>query len=276
MTAPPDRPILRYPGGKWRLAPWIISHFPRHNVYVEPFGGAGSVLLRKPRSKYGEVLNDLDTDVVNLFRVLRSDMSNELIRQVGLTPFARGEFDLSREDTGDPVEKARRFLVRSFMGQGSCILYENNGFRSKRSGDKNPAHDWVNIPPHIRKVVSRLKGVVIENRPALEILERYDGPDVLFYVDPPYPHSTRTDNGTKAYRHEMSDDDHVELAGALRRLKGNVIVSGYRCPLYDDLYQGWQMDQRRSMADHAVERTECIWMSPGVALQGQLFGEVAE
>nr|WP_321499997.1 DNA adenine methylase [uncultured Dethiosulfovibrio sp.] len=254
------------------MAPWIISHFPRHNVYVEPFGGAGSVLLRKPRSKYGEVLNDLDADVVNLFRVLRSDMANELIRQVELTPFARDEFDLSREDTDDPVEMARRFLARSYMGRGSCLLRENNGFRSRRSGDKTPPLEWIGMPSAIRRVVERLRGVVIENRPALDVLTLYDGPDVLFYVDPPYPMDTRSKNMLYAY--EISNEEHEELAKVLRRLEGNVVLSGYNCPLYDELYQGWTKDQKRALSDGASERIECIWMSPGVTLQGRLFEEI--
>src|SRR5690606_6837914 len=100
MTA---RPIIRYHGGKWRIAPWIISHFPEHRVYVEPFGGGGSVLLRKPRS-YAEVYNDLDGEIVNLFRVAR-DCGDELIRSVELTPFARDEFMLAYEETEDPIEQ---------------------------------------------------------------------------------------------------------------------------------------------------------------------------
>ena len=268
----PSRPVLRYPGGKWKLAPWILSHFPGHKVYVEPYGGAGSVLLQKKRASHGEVLNDLDEDIVTLFRVLRSpEDAKRLIREIELTPFARDEFDLSREATSDPIEKSRRFLVRSFMGQGSCILYENNGFRSKRMGCNFPSHDWMNLPPHIRTIVERLKGVVIENRPALEILERYDDPEALFYVDPPYLHGVRTDNGKKAYRHEMTDQDHIDLAMALMRLKGKVVLSGYRSTLYEDLYKGWVMFEQSARADRATLRTECLWLSPNIQRQRTLF-----
>ena len=87
----PTRPVLRWHGGKWLLAPWIIGHFSEHRVYVEPFGGAGSVLMRKPRC-YAEVWNDLDGEVVNLFRVLRSARAQELVDVIRLTPFARDEF----------------------------------------------------------------------------------------------------------------------------------------------------------------------------------------
>jgi len=112
----PRRPILRYHGGKWRLAPWIISHFPRHRFYVEPFGGVASVLLRKPRS-FHEVYNDLDGNLVNLLSVLRDETTrNKLIEDLRLTPFAREEFVLARRDADDPIERARRTIVRSFMG----------------------------------------------------------------------------------------------------------------------------------------------------------------
>lgn len=100
----PDRPVLRWHGGKWLLAPWIISHFPAHNVYVEPFGGAGSVLMRKERS-YAEVWNDLDGDVVNLFRVLRTSDADRLVALCRLTPFSREGFEESYAETPDDIER---------------------------------------------------------------------------------------------------------------------------------------------------------------------------
>src|SRR4051812_1578874 len=115
----PTRPVLRYHGGKWRIAPWIIEHFPPHLMYVEPFAGAASVLLRKPRVDF-EVYNDLDTDVVNVFRVLRDPAAaSQLAEQLSLTPWSRREFEVSYEISDDPVERARRTLIRSFMGHGT-------------------------------------------------------------------------------------------------------------------------------------------------------------
>mgnify|MGYP000205820787 CR=1 FL=1 len=122
----PSRPVLRWHGGKWLLAPWIIEHFPPHRVYVEPFGGAASVLLRKPRS-YGEVYNDLDEDVVNLFRVLRSDRAGELVEALRLTPFARREFNDAYAPTDNELELARQLIVRSFMGFDSAGHNRDNG-----------------------------------------------------------------------------------------------------------------------------------------------------
>lgn len=148
--AGPTRPALRYHGGKWRLAPWIISHFPAHRVYVEPFGGGASVLLRKPRVER-EVYNDLDEDVVNLFQVLRdAGRSGQLIELLRLTPFARTEFEDSYEPTSDPVERARRLVVRSYMGFGSSVFVNHaTGFRDYTKvhrNDRFPARDWVNYP----------------------------------------------------------------------------------------------------------------------------------
>ena len=143
----PTRPALRWHGGKWRLAPWIIEHFGRHRVYVEPFGGGGNVLIRKPRS-YAEIYNDLDGDAVNFFRVLRDPIqSSRLIELLKLTPFSREDFALAYNRSDDPVERARRLVARSFMGFGSNGHNRCTGFRanSNRSGT-TPAHDWSNYP----------------------------------------------------------------------------------------------------------------------------------
>lgn len=268
------RPVLRYPGGKWRLAPWVISHFPAHDVYVEPFCGGASVLLRKPRARHGEVINDLDGDVVNLFRVLRDKtLAMELKGGMELTPFAREEFISALSPSDDPVERARRFLIRAFMGQGSCVLYEKNGFRSNRTGAQSPAMDWANLHKFVFAVVKRLQGVVIENLPALEVIQKYDRERTLFYIDPPYVHSTRTDRGRKAYRHEMTDEDHKKLAEQAHCIKGKVIISGYSCDLYDALYKGWARVEKEARADGGARRTECLWLSPNALVNGLLFEE---
>ncbi|ERV79259.1 hypothetical protein Q058_02232 [Pseudomonas aeruginosa BL04] len=163
---PPQRPILRYHGGKWLLAPWIIQHLAPHHTYIEPFGGAASVLLRKARS-YAEVYNDLDGDVVNLFRVAR-DRGEELRQALALTPLAREEFEASYAETTDPLERARRMVVRSFQGFGSAAANgERTGFRSTSARiGTTPALDWLNYPDALAAITERLQGVVIENRDA--------------------------------------------------------------------------------------------------------------
>ena len=271
----PARPILRYHGGKWRLAPWLISHMPRHKVYVEPYCGAASVLMRKPRAT-GEVLNDLNADIVNVFRVLRDpEEAKELRRLCELTPFARDEFWLCYEPTPDPVERARRTIFKSFSSHGSTNQRKNGtGFRAtafrQRMGEPVV---WAGWPRQVPAFVERLRGVVLESRPALEIIAQQDTPRTLFYLDPPYPHSTRSsirwpcDVG-RAYVHDMTDDDHLKLADVLSSVEGMVLISGYRCELYDELYAGWRREEKATFADHGKPRTEALWMNEA-AVKGQ-------
>ena len=268
------RPVLRYHGGKWRLARWIIEHFPEHRVYVEPFGGAASVLMRKPRS-YAEVYNDRWDTVVNVFQVLRDPETAQRLRDLlELTPFARSEFEETGEialaAVADPVERARRAVFRSFAGFGSAATNAEyaTGFRSNSNRTHTtPAHDWANFPALIPAFVERLRGVVIESRPAVEVMKQHDRSDTLHYCDPPYPHETRNMNrGNAAYAHEMTTEDHRALADVLCGLEGFVVLSGYRCSLYEDLYADWPSVERTGpFADGARHRTEVLWLSPRTA-----------
>lgn len=278
------RPALRYHGGKWLLGPWIIGFFPEHRTYVEPFGGGGSVLLRKQRC-YAEVYNDLDGEIVNLFRVLR-DRGPELCQALMLTPFAREEFEISyltgksetekypESEHVPDVERARRVIVKSYMGIGTNAITRPNGiaddggqlysrpatgFRANTSRSGSiPAHDWASYPENLRAIIERLRGVVIEQRHAQLVMAAHDRPDTLHYVDPPYPHSTR--NAGHDYCHEMTDEQHRELAAFLHGLKGAVVLSGYACPLYDELFAGWQRHEKQTYADGARPRVEVLWI----------------
>lgn len=272
----PTRPALRWHGGKWKLASWIIGHFPPHRVYTEVYGGAASVLMQKARS-YSEVYNDLDGEVVNLFRVLRDPATaRNLARALALTPFSREEYVESYDRVADPVDRARRLLVRSFQGHGSNShnRASRSGFwsNSNRSGT-TPAHDWGNFPPQVPLMAERFRSVVIENRPAVQVLRTHDGPRTLHYVDPPYPMTARSD-GRGDYAHEMTDAEHRELREVLGGMEGFVIVSGYRCPLYDELYRGWASTERLAYADGAAPRTEVLWMNARAAAEhAPLFRE---
>ncbi|AHF04085.1 DNA methyltransferase [Marichromatium purpuratum 984] len=253
------RPILRYHGGKWILADWIIGNIPNHRIYVEPFGGAASVLIKKPRS-YAEVYNDLDGEVVNLFRVAR-EQGPALRQALRLTPYSRDEFHASYIRADDPLEQARRTVVRSFMGFGSNAHNRPTGFRSNSSRrGTTPASDWRNYPVALEQIIERLQGVVIENRDALEVMTAHDSEQTVHYVDPPYVASTRDAGGD--YRHEMTDMEHERLSEALSELSGMVVLSGYQSDLYDDLYRGWRKVYRKAHADGARERVEVMWLSP--------------
>jgi len=278
-----QRPVLRYHGGKWKLAVWIVANMPPHRIYVEPFGGAASVLMRKPRS-YAEVYNDRWNTVVNVFRVLRNPESAARLRSLlELTPFARSEFDdCGDADIGsleDDVEAARRTILRSFAGFGSASTNAkcSTGFRanSHRSGT-TPAHDWANYPKHISSFVERLSGVCIENRDALEVIDQHDSSKTLIYADPPYLHSTRNmQRGNAAYAVEMSDEDHERLAEKLHSVKGMVMLSGYPSQLYERLYGDWIRLERRALADGARPRVECLWLNPAAqSHRSNLFREV--
>lgn len=265
-----SRPVLRYHGGKWKLAPWIISHMSPHRVYVEPFGGGGSVLLRKPRS-YAEVYNDRWQTVVDVFRVLRDpDLAEQLREQLEMTPFARDEFAATAHaDSDSLVERARKTILRSFAGFGSASTNGaySTGFRanSNRSGT-TPAHDWRNYPQHIPAFVDRLRGVVVENMDAAELIRRHDSRETLFYVDPPYPHATRNmARGNSVYAEDMTDADHESLAEVLRGVLGMVLLSTYPCALYDRLYAGWHHISRAAHADGARDRVEVLWLNPACA-----------
>lgn len=262
----PRRPIVRYHGGKWKLAPWIISHLPPHRTYVEPFGGGGSVLLRKPRS-YAEVYNDLDGEIVNVFRMMR-DRGPELRELIRLTPFSRAEFMGAYIPTANQLEQARRTILRSFQGFGSAAACgKSSGFRanSNRSGT-TPAHDWANFAGAVDGLIERLQGVVIEQRDAMAVMSHQDSPVTLHYVDPPYVHSTRStkvrhSDNRKSYKHEMSDEQHVALSDGLRLLDGMVVLSGYPSPLYNELYGDWLRIDRNAHADGARDRIECLWLN---------------
>ena len=279
----PTRPVLRWFGGKWRLAPWIISHFPKHRVYVEPFGGAGSVLMRKDRA-YAEVWNDLDGEVVNLFQVLRSDDAGRLVGLLRLTPFAQDEFRGAYQDTLDPVERARRLVVRSLMGfgAGSACNKQSTGFRScsTRRGT-TPMQDWSTYPDALQLVIERLEGVCIASADASRVMRQHDGLETLHYVDPPYVHDTRTRPRTHGYAHELTDDQHRDLLATLRSVQGMVVLSGYANPLYDDALTDWQRVEREAHADGARKRTEALWLNPACseALASEatpMFSEAAE
>jgi DNA adenine methylase len=273
------RPALRYYGGKWRLAPWILSFFPEHRVYVEPYGGAASVLLQKPLA-YAEVYNDLDGEVVNVFRVLRDERASAVLADLlKLTPYSREDYIEAYSPAEEPIERARRTIIKSFMGFGTASIHRERpcgmrttsslwkaptGFRDNttRCGT-TPAHDWMHYPKQLAGFVERLRGVVIENRDAVTVMRSHDSDETLHFVDPPYVLSTRE---RKEYKHEMSDHEHIALAQALHGLRGMVVVSGYASKLYDEvLYRGWQRHTCAARAGgrgKSSPREEVVWLNP--------------
>ena len=248
--------LLNYPGSKWGMAAEIISMMPSHRSYLEPFFGSGAVLFSKPPSAI-ETVNDIDGDIVNFFTVLR-EQSEELSRLIALTPYARSVYDDAHSNRGtDPLDRAYRFAIRNKMGYG-IKTYSKTGFKIDVAGREGcyASLGWLNMPEKITQMCKRLKHVQIENRPAVELIRRFNFENVLIYADPPYLMSTR---GGKQYRHEMTEQDHWELLVALRQHKGPVILSGYPSAMYDGELKGWDRVEKKAYNQNAEPETEVLW-----------------
>lgn len=258
------RPILKYPGSKWRMADWIVSLMPEHKSYLEPFFGSGAVFFNKPPSRI-ETINDLDGEIVNLFRMVR-EHPHILARAVTLTPYSRDEYEKAWEqfktrcEEEDPIERARLTLVRYWQTHGSCSRYKS-GWKHDRAGREYAyaVRDWCKLPERLVDAMERLKDAQIEQRPAVEVISRFNNPDVLIYADPPYVLSTRKG---KQYSVEMAkDSEHAELLEALMAHTGPVILSGYDNELYNDTLQGWMKLHHKAQADQGLARMETVWLN---------------
>jgi DNA adenine methylase len=246
---------MQYFGGKWRLAPQLIALMPHHLTYVEPFGGGASVLLRKPRSRI-EVYNDIEGEVVNLFRQLR-DNPEDLIARLRFTPFAREEQMLTVELSDDPAEQARRTLVRSALTYRSAGSRHSLGGFAFDSNGSPKVRSWESLHDSLVAVAARMQGVMIECSDALQVIRQHDRPDTLFFVDPPYVHSTRT--SSVRYEHDLPD--HSKLLAKLTQLRGRVILTGYQCESYDEALVGWR---KRIFSNHDTannRRVEVAWLN---------------
>jgi len=275
----PTRPLLRYFGGKWQLRGWITSHLPEHQFYAEPFAGAASVLLAKDPAPKGEIINDLNRDVVNLFQVMQNrKLAAELMRKLRWTPYAKAELEATREPAEDPVERARRLCVRSFMGievagiagiadgrtKGTALRMGNvslsNFDKEGQRTFRNCAKDWSNWKAALPLIAERLSNVMIYERDAFEFMRLMDSPETLMYIDPPYCHGTRS--GT---RYAVDFDAHHELVSTILNLKAKVVLSGYPCEAYTILEEmfDWKVVSKDYRANMSTDRrTECLWISP--------------
>lgn len=272
---------FRYYGSKKSLAAWITALLPRHVCYVEPYGGSAAVLLYRNPPAPREVYNDLDDQVVTLFRVLR-ERPAELAAQVAFTPYARREVELARQPVSPTqpdydLEVARRFLIRAGQTRAGASrrdvhwIWQKAGHR----GGYYPA-EWAELPAELLRIAARLKHVQIEHTDALTTIVRYDSPQTCFYLDPPYlfPHKQRA--GT--YRHEMTPDEHRELAEVLHTLTGMALISGVS-GAYDELYRDWRRECLPVVTGSHTVVQECVWLSPAAqryAPQPRLWAELAD
>lgn len=245
-------------GGKYSHLGWLLPLLPMTNHFCEPFAGSAAVLLNREPSPV-ETYNDIDGEVVNFFRTLR-DNKCELIEAISLTPFSREEFRIAIEESTEGltnVERARRFFVkarqvRTGLAQTASVGRWANCLNTSRRGMSGAVSRWLGSIDGLYEVSERLLRVQIENLPAIEVIKKYDSPDTLFYCDPPYPPEIRGD--INAYKYEMDDKGHRELAKVLLKCKGKVAVSGYKCDLLDDLYDGWECIQAPEKMCHSVKK----------------------
>lgn len=251
--------IAKYPGSKWSLSEWIIRFFPEHHSYLEPFFGSGAVLFNKPRSHI-ETVNDLDQNVVNLFECIREN-PKRLAEMVYMTPYARMVYEKAYEEIPeDKFEAALNFYIRLNMGHGFRTSGERVGWKNDVQGRERSyaSQDWCNLPEKIMQAAERLRGVQIENRPAVELIKRFNYENVLIYCDPPYMLETR--HG-KQYRCEMDAEDHEELLEALLRHKGPVLISGYDTELYQEMLRKWERRENVSYSQVCSKKKEVLWMN---------------
>lgn len=277
-TAPPEAAgvVYRKPGkviafgwygGKFSHLNWLLPLLPSCHHYCEPFAGSAAVLLNREPSPV-ETYNDIDGEVANFFRILR-DQKDDLIEKIVLTPFSREEFYYSVTKNParvDDLERARLFYVRARqartgLAQTASLGRWANCKNTSRAGMSGVVSRWLGAVEDLPHIASRLLRVQIENRPATEIIRLYDDKKTLFYCDPPYVHSSRTDK--KAYGFEMTDTEHEALAYTLKRCKGKVVLSGYKCEFMDELYKGWTCIEAPEKMCHSVKksRTEAVWMN---------------
>lgn len=252
--------VLKYPGSKWNIAGQISGLIPPHHSYVEPFFGSGAVLFNKTPSDI-ETVNDIDSNVTNLFKCIQDD-SERLARIVMATPYSRSEYDqqFSNMPYADNYQKAAGFLVKCWQGHG----FRTNGYKVGWKNDVQGREkmyalwNWYHLPERIVSIAERLRKVQIENRPAAEVIKRFNYLNVFQYWDPPY--LLRTRKG-KQYRYEMDDAAHEELLKLALMSKSKIAISGYESDMYNDYLKDWHKVYFKSCAEHSGSRTEVVWMN---------------
>lgn len=257
-------------GGKYSHLDWLLPLLPEATHYCEPFGGSAAVLINRQPSPV-ETYNDLDGEVVNFFRVLR-EQKEALVEAIGLTPFSRAEFETAINDRGEDLsdlERARRFYIRARQVRTGLAQKASSGrwahcLLTSRAGMAGAVSRWLGAVEDLPLIAQRLLRVQIENAPAIEVINRYDSEETLFYCDPPYPHGSRGDSN--AYAYEMTDEQHYELAETLRQVKGKVVLSGYKCELMEELYGDWHRIEAPEKIAHSVKtlRRETVWLNYGI------------
>lgn len=267
---------IKWHGGKAYLADWIVSHFPPRDsyiVYAEPYFGGGSVLFAHDSDGKSEVVNDINRELTNFWRVLQADTGVTALRSLlSCVPFSQVEFEGAEKPETNParfdsVREAARFFIRNRQSrQGLGKDFATPTLSRTRRGMNEQASAWLSAIDGLPEFHTRLKRVQIYCEAALRFIDRFDAPTTLFYLDPPYLHDTRT--VTDAYEHEMDEADHRKLLNVLASIKGRFVLSGYPSRLYGD-YQSvhdWrrvsrEIDNKSGSGKTKQKRLECLWMN---------------
>ena len=252
-------------GGKFSHLDWLLPLLPETTHYCEPFGGSAAVLLNRHPAPV-ETYNDIDGELVIFFQALR-EQPDELIRAIGLTPFSRKELEIAVTEPTQQLsnlERARRFFVRARQVRTGLAQTASAGrwahcLLTSRAGMAGAVSRWLGSVEDLPEIAQRLLRVQIEHAPAIEVIQRYDSLETLFYCDPPYPHDSRSD--LKAYAYEMKDDEHRQLAEVLQRVQGKVAISGYDSKLFNELYSDWYRTEALERQIHSSKamRQEVLW-----------------
>lgn len=263
---------IKFHGGKSQLAPTLINLFPPHLHYVEPFFGGGSILFNKPNNLivgHSEVVNDLDHNLINFWRVLQDyNLFEQFTRIVNVTPFSEYEFDESERTPPvrliPSLDDAVRFFIRNRqsrqgLGKDFATLSRNR----VRTGRNEQVSAWLNAIEGLEDFHSRLQRVVLLNRKAIDVIKTQDGPNTFFMLDPPYVLDTRVSKQT--YSHEMTNNEHSELLELLAGISGKFLLCGYPNSLYDSVGKAcnWTIkdfsvicsSSSKSTKDTRIERT---------------------
>lgn len=249
--------MFNYYGGKWNVAPEIIKWMPQHEVYVEAFGGSLSVFLQKKPCNL-EVVNDAEERIVNCYRMVR-DRHRDMRLLLEMTPYSRKERFGGLDRHVDPIEDARRTFAALWFGVGHSLADKSAGFRNSKTSNCSPASSFKNWCDELPDIHGRLRDALVECLDWRLIFDKYDTPETLWYLDPPYLMSTRKDP-SHGYTHEFTDADHSALLERVQTLKGWVLLSGYKEARYDAL--GWHRDDFAARAQHGATTTESLWISP--------------
>ncbi len=230
--------------------------------FPEPFCGGASIFFQKSPSPI-ETLNDLNSNVITFFEVLHQS-PEELINWIQLTPYSRQVWENAHNTRADAskLEIARDFYIRSRMSFDSGEGKWKSGWRYMKNNrrGKTVTQEWNDVTM-LWAAANRLKDAQLENDDALDVIRRFDGPETLFYIDPPYMFDTRHSN-EEYYAFEMTDIEHIVLGKLLQQVKGMVILSGYDHPLYQQLYADWAFVEKPARTNGNHKSTECLWINP--------------